>query len=206
MTVWKTLGRLQLMKPVYKGLIVVAVLATVLWFLWREYYDFLSRGQRPPESTQILNEMEKDGPPDFTLPDLDGKSVSRSEFAGKIVIVNFWASWCEPCVREFPSLKQLVDQFHGDVILLAVSADSNEQDIRTFLKALDLESPNVRVLWDKDQSVAKKYGTFKLPESYLIGPKGQLLRKVSGVEDWMTPDAQDYFREMVTHFKAETGP
>ena len=97
------------MKHAIKGLAVVLVTGGILYFGWVQYEDFLTRGQRPPEGTLKLNEMEKTGVPDFTLKDLEGKDVTLSAYKGKVVIVNFWASWCEPCVKEFPSLIRLAE-------------------------------------------------------------------------------------------------
>lgn len=81
--------------------------------------------------------------------------------------------------------------------MLAISGDYEEPDIKTFIKAFKVYDPNIYVMWDKDQEVAKKFGTFKLPESYLIGRKGELIRKVSGVEDWATPEAMAFFDGLI---------
>ena len=182
------------MNPAVKGLLVVLLIAGGLGAAWMKYSDFLARGQKPPASHEILLEMEKNGVPDFSLNDLEGHPVALSDFKDKIVVINFWASWCEPCIEEFPSMIQLVDEMKGELVLLAISADYEREDIDPFLKAFKVDSPHIKVMWDKDQEVAKKYGTFKLPESYIIGKKGELIRKVAGVEDWATPEAIEFFK------------
>jgi cytochrome c biogenesis protein CcmG/thiol:disulfide interchange protein DsbE len=183
--------------PKAKGTLAVLIAMTAFVLIWQRYYDFLNKGRRPPESTQILNEMEKTGLPEFKLKDLKGVETSLSQFKGKIVVINFWASWCAPCVSEFPSLMKLIAKYKGEIVLLAVSADYEEKDIETFLKAFKVNDPNVHVMWDKDQEVAKKYGTFKLPESYIVARDGKLIRKVTGVDDWSTTEAFEYFADVI---------
>jgi thiol-disulfide isomerase/thioredoxin len=184
--------------PKAKGTLAVIIAMTAFVLLWQRYYEFLNRGRRPPESTQILNNMEKAGVPGFTLKDLHGNSVSLADFKGKLVILNFWASWCAPCVAEFPSLMKLIAHYKGEIVLLAISADYEEKDIQSFLKAFKVNDANIHVMWDKDQVVAKKYGTFKLPESFIVGRDGRLIRKVTGVDDWSTKDAFDYFADLIS--------
>jgi len=191
------LAHTAIMSPVARGLVVCLAIAIVLLGLWFKYADFLKRGQEAPESTKILSEIEKNGVPDFSISDLAGKTVTLRDFRGKILIVNFWASWCEPCIQEFPSMLKLVDTMKGEVALLAVSADYEKADIEPFLKALKVNSPFIWVVWDKNQELAKSFGTFKLPESYILDGQGQLIRKVAGVEDWASSDAVAYFKDLV---------
>jgi thiol-disulfide isomerase/thioredoxin len=157
----------------------------------------LNQGRRPPPETQILNEIDKNGIPDFVLKDLAGLDISPKNFAGKLVVINFWASWCDPCVAEFPSLMKLLEKYKGDVVLLAISADYERKDIDSFLKAFKVNSPNLHVMWDKDFEVAKKFGTSRLPESYILGRDGRLIRKVAGVDDWASKDAFEFFKELI---------
>ena len=180
-----------------KGLISVIVLAGVLWLLWSQYDEFLERGQRPTEGTQKLNVFEKEGVPGFTLKDLSGKEVSLSDFKGKAVIVNFWASWCDPCVEEFPSMIKLVKHFKGEVVIIAISADNTKEDIEDFLKAFKAYDPSLVVLWDKEQLVAKKFGTAVLPESYILGKNNRFIRKIAGIDDWYSPQAINFFEELI---------
>ena len=163
-----------------------------------KYSDFLAQGRKPPVASQILNQMEKEGVPDFSLKNIDGQDIALTDYRGNVVLLNFWASWCEPCIQEFPSMIKLIEEMKGEVILLAVSADYEFEDIDPFLKAFKVDNPHIKIMWDKDQELAKKYGTFKLPESYLIGKNGELVRKVAGIEDWATPEAFQFFRELAS--------
>ncbi len=183
--------------PAYKAMAMVIAFAFVLGTAWVKYNDFLSQGQKPPEAAVILNQIEKNGVPEFSIQSLDGKTLTLKEYAGKLVILNFWASWCDPCIAEFPSLMRLIDRFKGDIVLLAISADHEEADVKTFLKTFKVNDPNVHVAWDKGYTVAGLFGTSRLPESYIIGRDGKLIRKVAGVDDWSTDEAFEYFEHLL---------
>lgn len=186
-----------MLSPKAKAFAAVLISSAVLFFGWSKYYDFLNRGRRPPESHLILNEIEKKGVPAVVTKTIDGRDITLDEFKGKIVILNFWASWCEPCVAEFPSLQNLIREFKGEIIMLAISGDFEETDIRVFLKAFKVQDPHIHVIWDQNQKIAKEFGTFKLPESYVIGKGGELIRKISGVDKWDTPEALAFFKSLV---------
>lgn len=185
------------MKHFFKGLIAVAVFAAILGLGWVKYKAFLTSGMEPTIGTKKLNEMEQAGVPDFELKDLNGNSVKLSQFADRTVILSFWASWCDPCVAEFPSMVKLVDFFKGKVVMIAVSADKSQEDIEIFLRPYGTLPKDVIVVWDKDKTVASRYGTEALPESYIIGRGSKVLRKIAGSEDWFTPGAVQLFNEIV---------
>ncbi|MCB0386854.1 MAG: TlpA family protein disulfide reductase, partial [Bdellovibrionales bacterium] len=147
------------MPHVVKGILAVVLAGGLMGLGWWKYQEFLTRGSRPPEGTQKLNQMEKKGVPDFTMTDLAGETIQLSNLKDKVVIVSFWATWCEPCVEEFPSLINLVREFKGEIILLAISADNSMAELKAFIKAFKADDPNIKVMWDKDQKVAELYGT-----------------------------------------------
>lgn len=179
------------------GMIAVAFAAGIMWLGWWKYQDFLTQGSRPPPGTQKLNEMEAEGVPDFSIEDIDGNRVELSDFKDKIVILSFWASWCEPCVQEFPSLVHLIKEMKGDVVLLAISADHSLEALQAFIKAFDAKDPNIKIMWDKSQRVAGLYGTEILPESYILGYQNKVIRKIAGVDKWDGPQAISFFKELV---------
>lgn len=185
------------MSPIIKGFLSVIVFVLLMWFGWSKYSDFLSQGQAPPMGTVILNKMDEKGVPDVNFIDLAGETHRLSDYKGKIIILNFWASWCDPCVAEFPSLLNLIKKYNEDLVLIALSADTNEKDLNGFLKAFEAKAPNLVVSWDKDKSLAETFGTKVLPESYIIGPNRELIRKIAGVDDWYTPEAIAYFKELI---------
>lgn len=173
--------------------------------LWSQYSEKLTEGMQPTRGTQLLNEMQTHGVPDFELPGLDGESVRLSDYIAnttedksRLVIVNFWASWCDPCIEEFPSFLRLIRHFDGRVILMAVSNDNREDELLAFLQAFEGPHEHLVVAWDKDRSVANQFGTEVLPESYIVGPQGKLIRKVAGVETWDSPMAIDFFEDLLS--------
>jgi protein-disulfide isomerase/thiol-disulfide isomerase/thioredoxin len=93
--------------------------------------------------------------------------------AASLVIVNFWATWCEPCIREWPQLDRLAERFAGrdEVVILAISVDTDPTLIAPFLERMSLSDTRVRVLWDPKQDVNKSYGTEKLPDTYFVGAR-----------------------------------
>jgi thiol-disulfide isomerase/thioredoxin len=191
------------MKHAIKGIFVVAIMGGLLYAGWTSYHDFLTQGQRPPEGTIKLNKMDEEGVPEFTIKTLKGDEIALADYNDKVVIVNFWASWCEPCVKEFPSLIRLLDEYKDDVVLIAISADYTMEDLTGFTKAFDVtDIQNFIVVWDKEQEVAKKYGTAVLPESYIVGKDRELIRKVAGVEEWDSKDAMMFFKEVIALNKA----
>jgi thiol-disulfide isomerase/thioredoxin len=140
---------------------------------------------------------------DFEAKTLDGQSLRLSQFRGKIVVVNFWASWCGPCIEEMPSLIKLVRAFPKDVELIAISGDSSREDIESFLKSFpELKTlPNIHLVWDETKSLSQTYQIFKLPESILLDGQQKVVKKISGIINWSAPDAFEYMKQLVA-----TGP
>ena len=124
-----------------------------------------------------------DSAPGFTLVTDDGRSVSESEFGGKVLVLNFWATWCVPCVEELPSLNQFQKELASSgVVVLGVSVDRNEKAYRQFLKRAGV---NFRTSRDPEANVSSRYGTFKYPETYVIDRRGKVVQKHIGPRDWM---------------------
>jgi peroxiredoxin len=129
-------------------------------------------------------EMQNQKAPDFTLMDMQGRQVSLSDFKGKIVLVNFWATWCPPCIEEMPSMEKLYQRFKGeDFVLLAVNAEENgKQLVEGFLKKHNFSFP---ILLDEDAKVQQLFNVFRFPETVIINRHGEIVTKVLGGRDWM---------------------
>jgi peroxiredoxin len=130
---------------------------------------------------------------DFTIKDSD-HSVTLSQLHGKIVILNFWATWCPPCIEEMPSLVQLQKQLPDKVTVLGVSVDDDNDDYHKFLKDHGIDFLTVREGGTKTETgvispTANKYGTAKIPETYIIDRNGVVRRKFIGPIDWKQPAA-----------------
>jgi cytochrome c biogenesis protein CcmG/thiol:disulfide interchange protein DsbE len=136
--------------------------------------------------------------PDFHAETILGKPIQLANYKGKAVILNFWASWCGPCVEEMPSLIKLVKAFPKDVELVAISGDSNMEDIESFLKSFpEMKTlPNVHVIFDQKKELMEKYQIQRLPESFVLGKDQKVAKKISGTIDWHTPDALEYMKKL----------
>jgi thiol-disulfide isomerase/thioredoxin len=178
-----------------RGVAAVFITAFILAIPIYRYWTFLTRGMQPSSSTMRLNQLETEGVPDFTLPDLNGKDVSLSQFRGRPVLVNLWASWCAPCVKEFPSLKGLVEHFKGQLVVLAVSHDHSREDLDSFIKAFGQVPADFVIVWDKERKTGQLLGTDQLPETYILNKDHKLVRKIAGEQAWDTPMALQFFRE-----------
>jgi cytochrome c biogenesis protein CcmG, thiol:disulfide interchange protein DsbE len=127
--------------------------------------------------------------PDFQLPDTTGHTVSLSAQRGHPVLLNFWATWCPPCVEEMPSLVQLQQKMQGKVTVIAVSMDVDDDAYHHFIKAKNVNLLTVR---DGDGKSSTLFGTFKFPETYVIDSKGVIRRKFIGAVNWNDPEIQAY--------------
>ena len=124
--------------------------------------------------------------PDFHLPDANGKTVTLHEQLGHPVLVNFWATWCPPCVDEVPSLEDLARRIDGtDLRMLAVSVDDDWGAIRRFFA----KGSKIGVLLDTSHEVPKTFGTEKYPETFLVDARGSVRYYFINKRDWSRPEA-----------------
>jgi len=120
--------------------------------------------------------------PDFTCSDQVGRQQRLSDLRGKVVLVNFWATWCSPCREELPSLQALQKKFApNDFVTLALSVDDSWEPINTFMKQHQFTIP---VYADFDKKISSRYGTFMYPETFLVDKQGKVAYKVVGAIDW----------------------
>lgn len=182
-------------KRYVQGAVVALLVIAALFWWYRLNVNKLPANQSPPEF-KVIDRMESEGVPDLTFKTLEGAEVHLRDLRGKIVILNFWASWCNPCVEEFPSMLKLVEAMKGEVVVLAVSADDEKKDIETFMRAMGLPKANFTVVWDQPKEAMKAFGVEKVPESFLIARDGKLIRKVLGIENWSSPSAIEYFEHL----------
>jgi peroxiredoxin len=139
--------------------------------------------------------------PDFTVTDSE-RSVTLSQLRGKIVVLNFWATWCPPCVEEMPSLVGMQKQMLGKgVVVLAVSVDDDADQYHKFLREHGIDLLTVRDPGQRDDKgvtadVASRYGTFKFPETYIIDRNGIVQRKFIGPIDWSQAEIVEYLSRL----------
>jgi thiol-disulfide isomerase/thioredoxin len=129
--------------------------------------------------------------PDADLQDLAGNPVRLADFRGKFVVLNFWATWCEPCITEWPQVDRLSSRLAGrdDVVILAVSIDTERDAIEPFLAKMGLQDSEVTVLWDPTQSLQQRFGTDKLPDTYFVDEAGELVHVYVNLRKWGAPEA-----------------
>jgi peroxiredoxin len=134
--------------------------------------------------------------PNFILPGLDGQKVSLTDFRGKIVFLNIWATWCAPCVAEMPSMEKLYQELKDeDFEILAVSVDeSGAGAVSPFVEKYKLGFP---VLLDTGGKIKDLYQTTGIPESFIIDKDGIIVEKVIGPRDWAGAGAIRFFRNLI---------
>jgi thiol-disulfide isomerase/thioredoxin len=124
--------------------------------------------------------------PAISFVDLAGNTVSLSEFTGKIVLVNLWATWCEPCLREMPSLERVQSRLGEKIGVVAISEDrGGSKTVEPFIDKLGLRS--VKVYLDPKSAIERAFKVQGLPTSFLIDRKGRVLGRVEGAAEWDAP-------------------
>jgi thiol-disulfide isomerase/thioredoxin len=122
---------------------------------------------------------------------LDGKAEHLSDLKGKVVVLNFWASWCPPCVNEAPSMVKLQQHIAGKGgVVLGASIDEDPEAYAGFLKAYGINFPTFR---DPTKKISLGYGTSIIPETYIIDRRGKIARKIIGEQQWDSPQMLAYF-------------
>lgn len=166
-----------------RSLILIMVLA-VAWYLWFVQPDDRKSGN---------GAVGKKAPP-ILLYDEQGQKISLSDFRGKVVLVHFWATWCAPCAEELPILDAFQKKMPSDQFaLLAISEDEEERDVDQFRKKIPF---SFSVLFDSGQKTADAFGTYRLPESFLIDKQGVIVKKLSGPQNWTHPKWEKTIREL----------
>ena len=122
---------------------------------------------------------------------IDGKAGHLSDYRGKVVVLNYWATWCPPCVEETPALIELNKRISSrNGVVLGVSVDEDEQAYKKFIQDHGINFPTSR---DASKKSAQDYGTVMYPETYIIDRKGKIARKVIGPQDWNSAEMVAYF-------------
>jgi peroxiredoxin len=120
--------------------------------------------------------------PDFQVVTESGKTITAKSFGGKLLVLNFWATWCPPCVEETPSLNEMARQMAGQgVVVVAVSVDRNGEAYKAFLQCMKVGFETSR---DPESTISASFGTYKFPETYVITPDGKVVEKYIANQNW----------------------
>ncbi len=166
---------------VVKAVLLALVALTLGAFLWDAEQSTPGIGHRVP---------------DFDLVADNGSRVQLAGLRGKVVIVNFWATWCPPCIEELPSLDRFQRTFaNRGVEVVAISVDEDANLYHAFLRDHNL---SMRTIRDPDKKVSASYGTFRYPESYITDREGRLVRKIAGPADWMSDGMVSVIQDIIS--------
>lgn len=151
---------------------LILLAAVSIWYVSKGYNSGPKEGSKAP---------------DFSLKNSQGDSLSISQYNNQVILINFWATWCAPCVSEMASLDRLYQKYKDrGFVVLAISVDEDGwKPIDEFLKKIPVTFP---ILLDLDYKVADLYGTYRVPESYLIDKKGNIAEKILGAQEWDSPE------------------
>lgn len=132
---------------------------------------------------------------DVTLQDLQGKTFTLSQYKGKVMILNFWATWCPPCREEMPSMDALYQKFKGtDLVIIPASIDEDPKTVSKFMQKNNYTMP---VYYDPDKQAGSTYGLTGVPETFIINRNGKIEEKIIGPIDWMRSDVIKLFEDLL---------
>lgn len=133
--------------------------------------------------------------PAFSIVTNQGRKITPTSFGGKVLVLNFWATWCAPCRQELPSLSQFQREFSkSGVVVVGISIDKSAQKYKNFLTRIPVSFATAR---DPSADISTKYGTFQYPESYVI-KNGIVVRKFVGEVDWTNANVTQFVRGLLT--------
>ncbi len=166
------------------GVIMGAVLVGVLAFAG--IIPFFSSGGSSPSEAPLAKLESGTMAPDFTLPDMDGNSVKLSDFRGKVVVFNYWATWCDPCIEEMPMFEAYHKQY-PDLVMLGLDQQESKAKVQAFLAEHELTYP---ILLDSQADAASKYKVVLLPTTIFVDEKGEVRFRHYGI---MSEDQLVYY-------------
>ena len=166
--------------PISKGFVLVLLLSG---------FFLVACSEQQGSQTQLFAGAEKgQQAPGFTLKDMQGQNVSLVDLKGKVVVLNFWATWCPPCREEMPSMEMLYRKYKDQgLVILAVNVEKNgPQVVQSFLQRNPYSFP---ILLDETAEIQDLYRVFRFPETFIIDRQGIVVEKVTGAIDWTSGPA-----------------
>ena len=135
--------------------------------------------------------------PAFTLEDMDEEKHSLADHKGKVIMLNFWATWCPPCRREMPSLERLYQKLDGDnFTVIAINQMESGDHVFAYIGQLEVD-PSFTILFDMDSAISQSYAVQGLPTSYLIDKKGNIRFRAIGGREFDHPEVEKQIMELI---------
>lgn len=159
----------------------------------------LAVAQTPvPELSHELNRLPTPvAAPAFALQDMDGRTHALKDYLGKVVMINFWATWCPPCRREMPSMESVYQELRdGPFVVLAVNEWETPDHVFPWIGQLDL-FPEFPILFDRDGAVSEAYGVKGLPTTVLVDREGNIVYRAVGGRDFDHPEVKGLIRALM---------
>jgi thiol-disulfide isomerase/thioredoxin len=155
---------------------------------------------RAPAAFPVSRPAAPTAASDFELPDLAGRPVRLRDLRNRVVLVNFWATWCAPCREEMPALETLARELGPrGLTVVGVNFKESKREVEAFMKEHRLSFP---VLLDGDGRVSASYQVFALPVTFLVDRRGMLAGTVVGARDWVGPGARAYLGQLLAEPEA----
>ncbi len=176
-----------------RKLILIFLVLVGAFSLFSLYFIFFGGNQSGPSIDFTSKGVAAQ---DFGLPNLRGDYVKLSDYRGKVIFLNMWATWCPPCREEMPSMESLYQRFKGrEFEMLAVSIDRDgERVVRPFVAKYGL---TFTVLLDPDNKTYRLYGLTGVPETFIVDKSGAIIHKIIGPQNWMSKEWLDYFDKII---------
>jgi len=156
------------------AVVVVGIVGAITWAAVANHGDGTSKATVVPAAVRDGGPRVGDVAPDFTLTTLGGKQVALADYRGKPVVLNFWASWCNPCRREFPRFRDALAKGPGTFVMLGVDYQDIASDARAFAKSQHAAWP---MLDDSGHAVSQAYGIRAVPQTFFIGRNGKIAQR-----------------------------
>ena len=157
----------------------------------------IAQASAPLADLFIAPEVDRHDAPGFEIENLAGGNTGLADYKGKLVLLNFWATWCMPCRAEMPGMETIWQKYKDQgLVIAAVSVDEGSRGrIETFSKLLDLSFP---ILLDPESKVSDLYKVSNMPTSFLIDRNGKIISRIVGTEEWASPEAIQLVEKLLT--------
>jgi len=182
-------------------IILLIVICIVFAYFYLSYREEKIQREREVEYEKLYPSLgiQRVDPPeeaeDFTLKTLKGGTVSLKDYRGRLIFLNFWATWCGPCRAEMPSMQRLWEEFkEEDFVILAINIQEESKLVSSFMNERGLSFP---VLLDEKGKVARSYGIRGIPTTFFLNPEGEIIGKAVGARDWASKESFQLIEELL---------